>query len=609
MIEFRQKSFSPVALAKGAQMLSKAGGLVVKDIEKGGMMTSTAVGLGGNAALSSSGNKIQREMQTRQEQMAKEQDKARKRIEEANRKAALEGQKMAAKATNNLAKAVKKGGVNGNGGGMPAQGLTQFTPTIAMYSETQKIFAAPNPNFLKRVGNVTYDFARALNNTGKGNNIQKKLAQGLAIGATMTATSGIADKLIQLDRKRITGGAPLPRPEENPEEKKKKRKKKLIKAGATAAAVTGTIIAARKGALGKGWQSVANKPWKSTVDASGKTITKGWQDYLKAGEKDFWKSTKENFVPGKGEGSAGWLGPGFTFLFPAVTVGSYALGERKQLKDQANQQEQKQYSEEQPRKKKGSVLKKAVIGTTLAVGTIAAGRRGAFGAKAGRYLNDWYMSRGGQINRLGQKVNNGFMKNTGDKMVNSGSVLWDKFNRKVTDKGIVKATNKLNNAKAGKRNIFQRAADLFKDEKGLAEAQANRVAKREEKLADIQRLKGISGTQRAKDVLSGKTHTSFTKSILGSKPVRFITFQEGNNQQFLKELEKNHTKNGKLDDTGKVARFLTTGTGQTLAGIGAVGVGLAAMKPFEWGDKAVRAGAKAIDKDAFAYEKSKEQQV
>ena len=43
--------------------------------------------------------------------------------------------------------------------------------------------------------------------------------------------------------------------------------------------------------------------------------------------------------------------------------------------------------------------------------------------------------------------------------------------------------------------------------------------------------------------------------------------------------------------------------------VGSIGVGSLAWKPFEWGDKAVRGATKVVDKDAFAYEKSKEQQV
>ena len=446
----------------------------------------------------------------------------------------------------------------------------------------QKSYAAVPQGFFRRAGNVTYDIAKALN---KGGQAREKLAKGLAIGTTMAVAGYGADKLIQADRKRLTGGASLPKPQTDPEEAKKKRRKTIAKIGAGTLAIAGTAIAAKHGKLGAGWEKVANRSksqWKGTAGRTG---------------KDFVVGVKENIIPtGKG-GAEKWIGPGFTVLFPALSIGGYALGERKQLKDQAKEQ-QKQYAEqESPKKKKsaGSVLKKAAGGAVIAASAIAAGRRGAFGAKTGRYLNDWYMSRGAQINKLsGGKY--------GQKMVKSGSELWDKFNEKATRQALDKTNRSISNAKAGKRKFW----DVFRSKESLAERNKDRITKGSEKLAEIKNLRNTTGAQRARDVLDGRVHTSLTKSVIDSKPVRFMTFQEGNHQKFLGNLAKDASVG---DDTRRVARFLTTGTGQTLAAVGSVGIGAAAMYPFTLGDKAVRKATKAVDKNAFAYEESKGQEL
>lgn len=444
----------------------------------------------------------------------------------------------------------------------------------------QKGFAAP-AGLTKRIGNVTYDFAKALNKNGTA---YKKLGQGLALGATMTAATGIGDKLIQLDRKKVTGGAPLPVPEEDKEEKAKKKRKAIAKAGVGLAAAGTAIVAARRGALGKGWQQLSKRKWSGP---------KGWNSGAKKTGEAFVKSAKENIMPTK---ESGWIGPLLTYGFPAISATTYVLGERKQLKNQAKEQ-QKEYADNDQKKKPGSVLKKAAIGTAAAAATIAAGRRGAFGSKAGRYFNDWYMSRGAQLSRIGSKTSKKGLENLGNKMMDSGASYWGKFNPKAVDKDIARNAKKLARAKDNKRSsIF----DVFKSKKSLAEKNQQRVLDRTQRGSDLAKQRGISASKRRADILSGKEHTSITGSVLNSKPVRFITFQEGNHQNFLNQVAKEHPGT----DTAKVAKFLTTGTGKTLAAAGSVGVGLAAMAPFTWGDKAVRGAARVIDKDAFAYEKS-----
>lgn len=459
----------------------------------------------------------------------------------------------------------------------------------------QKGFAAVPAGFLNRAGNVTYDFVKALNNAGQGGQIKKKLAQGLAMGATMTAAAGVVDKAIQIDRNKITGGAPLPVPEKSPEEKAKKRKKALIAAGAGTATAAAAILAARHGKLGAGWEKVAKKKL---------TGPNGWGSIMKDTGKQFLKSSKENLIPKRGSGWAGMIGPGITYGLPAATGISYVLGERKQLKEQSSPSQQKQYAEADTQPKKGkakSVLKKVAIGTGVAATAIAAGRRGAFGAKTGRYLNDWYMSRGAQLSRLGTKTSKKGIENLGNKMMDSGSKYWGKFNTKAVNNDIARNAKKLDAARNNKRSIF----DIFRSNESLTRKNNQRFVSRTRKGMELAQQQGITADARRADILSGNTHTSLTGSVLNSKPVRFITFQEGDSQKFLKEVAKNH----KGTDTEKVANFLTTGTGKTLAAAGAVGVGLAGMAPFGWGDKAVRGAARAVDKNAFAYEKSKEQNL
>lgn len=566
MIQFRQKVFVAPLIAGAGKLLGS-----------NALMGATMVG----GMVQSSGQAKKQEAQN--QEMMEQQARLQKATSKSLEKVAKAAQKDSSKAA------------------QAAQVMSQ-----TLYSESQKFFAAANPNFIKRVGNVTYDFARALNKNGAA---RKKVAQGLALGATMTAVGGIADKAIQMDRKKITGGAPLPGPQENPEEKRKKKRNALIKAGVTAAAAGTAIVAARKGALGKGWQNVSKRKWGGQ---------NGWNSTLKSGSKEFYESAKSNLVPGKGEGAMGWIGPGLTIAFPAISAAGYVLGERKQLKDQATAQEKK-YSEnyqyqEEAKKKKSSILKAAGAGA-LAIGAIAAGRRGAFGAKAGRYLNDWYMSRGAQLSRIGNKVASGtksgmkssgkYISDIGNKMVDSGSVLWDKFNKKAVEGEVNKLTRKVQNAKSGKRSILQSGLDLFRNKESVLKNRQNIIKTGNARLAELGNQKGITGKGRAQDILSGKHHTSFIKSGLNSKVGRFITFQDGNTQEFLNSMAKNKSV-GK--DTRKVANFLMTGTGQTVAAVGAAGLGLAAMKPFEWGDKAVRVASKAVDKNAFAYEKSKEQE-
>ena len=116
----------------------------------------------------------------------------------------------------------------------------------------------------------------------------------------------------------------------------------------------------------------------------------------------------------------------------------------------------------------------------------------------------------------------------------------------------------------------------------------------------------LNGSQRLADVKAGKSHTSFTNSVASGVSSFYGTGGQKGTQEFLENLSKNKAY-GK--ETQNAAAALTKGTKRTLATVGAVGVGTIAFKPFEWGDKAIREPLKAVDKNAFAYEDSKNQEV
>ena len=201
------------------------------------------------------------------------------------------------------------------------------------------------------------------------------------------------------------------------------------------------------------------------------------------------------------------------------------------------------------------------------------------------------MSRGRQINKLSKGK-------YGNKMMLSGSELWDKYNKKA----ISDASKKIADIKSnpgGRRKLF----DIFRSRDAVADRNVERVKKLNE---GINKYKYVSGVQRLADVRSGKVHTSLTNSVASGISSFYGTGGQKGTQAFLEDLSKNKAYGA---TTRKVADKMTKGTYRTLATVGAVGVGSLAFKPFEWGDKVVRAPLKAVDKNAFAYEESKNQEV
>lgn len=548
MIKFKQKEFVAPAI------IAKAGKFIAKDLTTGsGMATMMGVQTVGTGAQMIQGGIQNKGNMKAQEEQFKAQQREQKRIA----KSQAEISKKNAEAVNNLAKAVKKSGTSGNTTNAlanAATNLTQTTPTIAMYS-APALLANVGKN-LARGGQVVYEFGKVLNNTGGGNQIAKKIGSGLAMGSTMAVGSYAIDKAIQADRKRITGGAPLPQPQKDP----KKKKKAIRKAIAGTALAAGSILAAKKGYLGQGFKNVFNTKAKDLLA----------KESVQQGKKVAVDELKKGMT-----GKAALGGAGFAGLLALPY-----LSERKQLKDQAKAQEQRQYTENyqyqnEGKKKKGSVLGKIAIGTAATVGSIALARR-VGPAKLSRGINNMYMTYGKQIaGKNGNKVGNWMMK--------SGAEQYGKAQARIVQKNlqsVVKAGGK--NAKAAESSL--KNLDKAKLAERAGQAQLKAVQE------------GNAGRKLGQGVLDG----------IGG----FFGFDKKTRGRILNEATAKDPKT-KIpiysDDTRAVAEFLKKH--KRTAGVAGIAVGSLAFKPFEWGDKAVRGATKAVDKNAFAYEKSKEQEV
>lgn len=459
----------------------------------------------------------------------------------------------------------------------------------------QKAYAVPT-NLLKRGGQVAYDFARSIGPSKAA----KALGGGLAMGATMAAGSYLVDKGIQKDRARITGGAPLPKPaEKSPEEKKKARNKKLVKAGLGAAALAGSVLAARKGALGQGFQNLSKG-----LGNSGKAINK--KAILDTTKKSF----KEGLTFKKVLGGAGF---GAMLTLPGY------LGERAQLKAQSSQAQQKQYSDEeqqaQPQRKRGSVLKKLAVGTAVTAGTLATLRRvGPAGMR--KSINTMYMTYG---KKFAGKSGAG---KVGNWMMNSGAKEYGKAQAKIAEKALKSRIAQAPNAAkqladtAGLEKI--RAEKFLNDPKGYKNyvnklkglANQESTARAEKALANFDKAKFAEAAGKQKlgyiksdNAVVSRIHSrKIGEGVLGGVG-SFMGAGKKQTTGFLGKLAKNSAN----EDTRKTAEWLLKHRRAGL--VGGVAVGSLAWKPFGWGDTAVKKSLGAVDKNAFAYEKSKEQQV
>jgi len=548
MIEFRQKIFVAGAVAGIGKILSS-----------NALMGGTMVG-----GMVQSSNQAKQQAKQNEEMMEQQQ-----RLQKQTQKA-LEKVANAAKKDPSKAEAVAE-----------------------VMQRSYSIPVAKLGTALKKGGQTVYEFGRALNNTGGGNQVAKKVGSGLAMGATMAVGSYALDKAIQADRKRITGGAPLPQPQEDP----KKKSKGIRKAVTGAALVAGSVLAARKGYLGKGFENLSH--FKNSA---------GQKLNLNPAKKVLGKELKSGLT-----GKAALGGLGFAGLLNAGYI-----GERKQLKDQARAQgEQKQYSEnyqyqvEQRERKRGSALKKLAIGTAATLGTVATLRRvGPVGIRKG--INDMYMTYGKKIaGKNGNKVGNWMMK--------SGSEEYGKAIAK-------QAQNKLGAVvSSGKK-----AAETLADTKALQEATKNLSPEKAAKYTNSLKTKAAN-VSKAEASLKNFNPTEFARKAGDSrlKAVQSGAVSRRLGQGVLSGISKMWTGGNSREVTGflhnvankkdAAGRYVNSKTTRDMASwlekhkrtalVGSIGVGSIAFKPFEWGDKAVRGATRAVDKNAFAYEKSKEQQV
>ena len=492
-------------------------------------------------------------------------------------------QKKQNEALNNIAKAAEKDPSKAQA----AAGVLQ-----------QKAYASPT-EFLKKGGQVVFDFAKGVGSQ----NIATKVGKGLALGAAMAAGGYLVDKGIQRDRARITGGAPLPVPQKSPEEQKKARNKKLIKAGVGTALAAGSVLAARKGLLGQGFKNLSHG---LTSSGTNKFNTKG---LLKTAGKSF----KEGMT-GKEIGVGALFGGVFTL--PGY------LRERRQLKEQAAQQ-QRQYSDEteQPRKNKvGSVLKKAAIGTAATIGTAAVLRRvGPTGIR--KSINNMYMTYG---KKLAGKSGNGKL---GNWMMKSGASEYGKAQAKIAKEALTSRVKSGLEAQAtladrgeklklkykkkfllfNKKRTASEYKDVLKKQHQLANEK--QVAKAQSVLSNFNSAdyakrageKKLAAIMSDNEVISRANGRKLGEGLIGG----YGNFMGVGKQQatgFLTKMSKSNN-----EQTAKTADWLLRHRRAGL--IGGAAVGSLAWKPFGWGDAAAKKTIGAVDKNAFAYEKSKEQQV
>lgn len=531
MIKFRQKIFFWGAVAKGALMVLP--------------------GMGQSANQ----NKQQMEQQ---EEFARQQRVMQKKQNEALEKVAKAAQKDPSKAAQVQA----------------VMGDKTFSIPLKLSSKAIRALAK-GKGMLRRGGQTVFEFGKAINNAGAGNQIARKVGSGLAMGATMAAGTYAIDKAIQADRKRITGDAPLSQSQEN-SEKPGKKKNVAGKIIAGTALTAGTILAAKKGLLGRGFQGLYQKgtgALKTTAALKrGEKVATSELRNL-ASTRSALKTTGKELKAGlNGKAVLGGLGFAGVFTLPGY------LGERKQLKEQAaaQQEQQKQYSEEetQPqeqKRKRGSVLGKAALGTLATVGTVAALRRvGPAGLRKG--INDMYMTYG---KKLAGKAGTG---KVGNWIMNSGAKEYGKAQAKIAQKGLKSVI------KAG-------AAGAEKAKSALASFNAAEYANK-------------VGGSRLNLIKSGQHSRKLGQGLLNGVSKMWTGANGQQVNGFLNRMAKDTTNSA---STRKAAEFLSKH--KRTAAVGSIAVGSIAFKPFGWGEKAVRGATKAVDKNAFAYEKSKEQQV
>lgn len=288
MIVFREKVFV-------APLIAAAGGPLMLGL------------MGGGTAISAvQGHKANKAQQEVNQQMAEQQQRQAKQM--------LAEEK---KRTEAYKEALKSGNIT--------------APTQQTFSITlkRKTFANPVVGLANKVagsgvwkkvaGTKTYQnirgFGKDLYEVGKKRGSAQKIADGLAMGATMAGGSYLVDKAIQADMKK--NGMPVDTPQKQEKSKAKKVKSAILGGGAALAGTAGTLFMARKGKL-----TTAN---------------------LKKGAGMVGQGFKNQFrLKDPTTGKKSILGPALTVGLPAFTGISY-MAQKKQMKDQVEQSE-RQYS-------------------------------------------------------------------------------------------------------------------------------------------------------------------------------------------------------------------------------------------------------------------------
>ena len=249
-------------------------------------------------------------------------------------------------------------------------------------SERIKLFAAIPAGAVK---NVT-GFAKDLWKTQKGN-VKNAGKVGLGFGAMTYAGNRITTSLKDHD-----------------EGHDEKNLGFLGKAALTGAALGGTYLAAKKGMLGK-------TPIKAL---GGKTGSQAIQGGMEKVGKAINPIQRKN-------GKIDKLSTGLNTAFVGMPVVGY-LGQRQQIKDQANQTE-KAYSDGSENGGTGKKLLKVGTGILGAAGTIALARKGKLGAGAQRFV-------GNATAQIGVTLKAAGATNVGNKMAASGSKTYAEGLRK-----------------------------------------------------------------------------------------------------------------------------------------------------------------------------------
>lgn len=541
MIKFRQKIFVLPLLAAAAPV-------------------ADAVMVGGTVVSIGQASKQRKLQEEQNEQMMMQQRKLEKKTQEA---------------LNRVAKAAEK-----------SPSVAAKTAEV-MRERSYAVSASALKGVLQKGGQTVYEFARGINNSGNGHQIKKVVGRGLAMGTTMAGIGYGVDKAIQADRKRLTGEE-IKAPEVSKEEKQKKAKKTVAKVGTTALALGAAVYGAKKGHLGEGFKNLYTKAAKATPQQ--------WKSKATGLGKEYVKGFKEQFVKENGKVNVG--GTAMTLGFGAMGGLGY-LGERKQLKAQAAEQEKK-YSDNNDQPKKGSALKKLAIGTAAVVGTAAAARRGAFGAKTAMKANDIFMTYGKNLAKVSKP--GGKVEALGKKMLESGADKYGKaavkYNQRTLDK-IVKTGD------SAFETLTKKAGKLSEEEvKNLGlQVKRGNLAKAAPRNWDATKI----GQARAAHIAKGHTGRTLTGTITEgalSGASGLMGVGKKTTGGFLRNMASNPNNS---ETTKKTAAWLLNHKKTALAG--SVAVGALGFKPWTYGEKAVRGIAGAVDKNAFAYEKSKEQEI